>query len=153
MLVGGRDAGAGVDHEEDDVGLGDGHLGLPAHARFKAIAGDVLEAGGVEQAEAQIADAALALAAVAGDARRVVDQRDAPAHQPVEQRRFADIGPADNGDGDGHCDDPRRYRLVPARTMVSIRHVSICRSRRLTLRVCAARSASPVPSAAPSATS
>ena len=47
----------------------------------------------------------LALAAVAGDARRVVDQRQPPADQPVEQRRLADIRPADDGDGEAH--EPR----------------------------------------------
>ena len=38
------------------------------------------------------------LAAVAGDARGIVDERDLAADQPVEKRRLADIGPADNGD-------------------------------------------------------
>ena len=32
----------------------------------------------------------------------VIDQRHAPSDQPVEQRRFADIGPADDGDGEMH---------------------------------------------------
>ena len=44
------------------------------------------------------ANAALALAAIAGDAGQVVDQRQLPPDQPVEQRRLADIGPADDGD-------------------------------------------------------
>ena len=51
--------------------------------------------------ETQVAELRLALAAVAGDARRVVDQRQPPADQPVEQRRLADIRPADDGDTEG----------------------------------------------------
>ena len=49
----------------------------------------VVELGGVD-------------AAVAGDARRVVDERQLPAGQPIEQRRFADVGPADDGDFEAH---------------------------------------------------
>ena len=41
--------------------------------------------------------------AVAGDAGGRIDDGDAPAGEPVEQRRFADVGPADNGDdGNAH---------------------------------------------------
>ena len=39
---------------------------------------------------------------VAGDAGRVVDQREPAAGEPVEQRRLAHIGTADNGDGKAH---------------------------------------------------
>ena len=103
-LVERRDAGAGIDHEQDDVGVADRDLGLLAHPVFEAAIADILVAGGVEHAEFQIAEPPLALAAVAGDAGLVVDQRELPADQPVEQRRFADIGPADNSDGDAHAD-------------------------------------------------
>ena len=41
-------------------------------------------------------------AAVARHARPVVDQREPLADQPVEQRRFADVRPADDGDGEAH---------------------------------------------------
>ena len=44
----------------------------------------------------------LALAAVARDAGLVIDQRKLLPDQAVEQRRFADIGPADDGDREGH---------------------------------------------------
>src|SRR3546814_14635972 len=40
----------------------------------------------------------IALAPVARHPRLVVDEREALADKPVEQGRFADIGPADNGD-------------------------------------------------------
>ena len=45
---------------------------------------------------------ARALAAVAGDAGKVVDQRQALADQAIEQRRFADVRPSDNGDREAH---------------------------------------------------
>ena len=48
--------------------------------------------------EFEIAKPAHAFAAVAGDAGLVIDQRELLPDQPVEQRRFADIGPADNHD-------------------------------------------------------
>ena len=47
--------------------------------------------------EFEIAETPLALAAVAGDAGLVIDQRELLPDQPVEQRRFSDIGPADDG--------------------------------------------------------
>jgi len=42
--------------------------------------------------------ARLTLAAIARDARFGIDQRQAPADQPVEQRRFADVRAADDRD-------------------------------------------------------
>jgi hypothetical protein len=62
----------------------------------------LFEAGSIDHLEFEIAQPALALAAVAGDAGAVIDQRDPPADQPIEQGRFADIGPADDRDGEAH---------------------------------------------------
>ena len=75
---------------------------LGAHAVLEAAARRGIEAGRVEQPEVQVGDAAFAFAAVARDARLVVDKRDLAADQPVEQRRFADIRPAKDGDRRGH---------------------------------------------------
>ena len=63
---------------------------------------DFFEPGGIDHGEIEIAEPALAFAPVTRDAWAVVDQRDAPADQPVEQRRLADIGAADDGDGEAH---------------------------------------------------
>ena len=52
--------------------------------------------------EFEIAEPRLALAAVARHAGLVIDQRELLPDQPVEQRRFADIGPADDGNREGH---------------------------------------------------
>ena len=96
-------AGLGVEHEEHRVGLLDGHLGLRQHAAGEALGAGILEAGGVDDGEVQIAEAGLPLPPVAGDARPVVDQRHAPADQPVEQRGLADVRPPDDGDGEAHA--------------------------------------------------
>jgi len=100
--VGRRRSHARVDHEEDRIGLPDRGFGLRAHAARQALGCRLFQAGGIDRGEIEIAEPSLALAAVAGDARAVVDQRDAPADQPVEQSRLADIGPADNGNGEAH---------------------------------------------------
>ena len=97
-----RQAGARIDQEEDRIGRGDRGFGLRPHAAGQALGRRLLEAGGVDHREGEIAEPRLALAAVAGDARPVVDQREPLADQPVEQRRLADIRPADDGDGEAH---------------------------------------------------
>jgi hypothetical protein len=63
----------------------------------------VLETGGVDHSKIEADQLRLTLTAVARYAGPVVDQRQTPADQPVEQGRFADVGAADDGDGrDGH---------------------------------------------------
>ncbi len=73
-------------------------MGLRLHAAGQALRRGLFQAGGIDQREVQIAKPAKAFAAVAGDARLVVDQREPAPDQTVEQRRFADIGSADNHD-------------------------------------------------------
>ena len=79
-------AGAGVDQKQNDVGVADGGFGLGAHACFKRGVGRILEAGGVDQREVEIAQAALGFAPVARDAGRVIDDRKLPAREPIEER-------------------------------------------------------------------
>ena len=77
-------------------------LGLRAHAAFEAPAVPSSSPAVSSMRKLEVAKPRLALAAVAGDARRVVDQRQPPADQPVEQRRLADIGPAGNNNHGCH---------------------------------------------------
>ena len=56
-----------------------------------------------------------ALAPVARDAGLVVDQRELLPDQTIEQRRFADIGPADNGNREGHKRSMRALRAYSAK--------------------------------------
>ena len=58
----------------------------------------ILEAGRVDHVEIEIVEAGGMDAAVAGDARRVVDQRQLAAGQAIEKRRLADVRPADDGE-------------------------------------------------------
>ena len=97
-----RHADARVDDEENGVGRDDGVLRLGAHAPFQRGARALLQPGRVDDGEAQIGELPLTLATVAGDAGPVVDQRQLLAGEPVEERRLADIGAADDGEGEGH---------------------------------------------------
>jgi hypothetical protein len=83
----------------------------------------VLQTRGVDDREVEIAEPRPALAAVAGDAGLVVDQSEPASHQPVEQRGFADVGSADNGNskihdamirlrGNGLARDPAKWNPV-----------------------------------------
>src|SRR5215475_9831613 len=91
-------ARARIDQEQHDVGTVDGTLGEATHARLQRLAAGRLPARGIEQREGKIAQLRRGLAHVAGHARRVVDDGAAATDQTVEQRRLADIGPADDGD-------------------------------------------------------
>ncbi len=70
----------------------------------------LLQPCGVDHDKVEIAEPRPAFAPVAGDAGAVIDQRQAPADQTIEQRRFADIRPSDNGDREAH-DARARVRL------------------------------------------
>ena len=96
-----RQTRARVDHEHQGIGKPDRGLGLLLHPRGQRTLGALVEARGIDDGEFEIAETPLALAAVAGDAGLVIDQRELLSDQPVEQRRFSDIGPADNGNGEG----------------------------------------------------
>ncbi len=111
--IGRHHPGAGIDDEEHRVGRRDRSLGLGAHAAGQAFARGVLEAGGVDDGEGEIAEAGGRLAAITGYAWRVVDQRKAATGEPVEQRRFADVGAADDGDGEAHGGAPPAPRRRP----------------------------------------
>ena len=59
----------------------------------------VLETGSIDHPEVEAEQLRLAFAPVAGDAGTVIDEREALAHEPVEQGGLADIGAAHDGDG------------------------------------------------------
>ena len=91
-----------VDQEEADVRRVHRPLGQRPHPPRQARVGRLLEPRGVDHGEAQRPEPPRPLAQVAGDARLVVDQRQPPADQAVEQRRLADVRAADDGEGEGH---------------------------------------------------
>ena len=63
VLVDRRNAGAGIDEKDDDRGVGQRLLGLPAHAGREPLAHCVFQPGRVDDAEAEVAETCLALAA------------------------------------------------------------------------------------------
>ena len=74
-----------------------------AHANVVSrLALGLVETGRIDGEAYAAGEMGLALAAIAGDARLVIDKRQLLPNQPVEQRRLADIGPADNGNRKGH---------------------------------------------------
>src|SRR5687768_11025547 len=103
MAVDGRDPVAGIDHEQAEIGLIDRRFRLPVHATGEACGGSFIEARRVDQGEIETAERSFAQAAVARDARTIVDERQFPADQSIEQGRLADIRPADNGDLQRHA--------------------------------------------------
>ena len=102
MLVGGGEPGARVDHEQDRVAIDEGCFRLRAHAARERFRIALFKTGGVDDGEGKVGQSALALAAIAGDARLVVDQRQPAPNQPIEQRRLADVRPADDRDLGAH---------------------------------------------------
>ena len=92
-----RQTHARIDDEEQRVGECNRRFGLLLHTCGERALGALVEAGGVDDGEVEITKARGPLAAVAGDAGRVIDKRQFLPDQSVEQRGLADIGAADNG--------------------------------------------------------
>ncbi len=80
-----RNACTGIDEKHDRVGRGDRSFGLLLHARRQAVGRGLLEPGGVDHREFEIAEAGAAFTPVAGDAGQVIDQCKTPADQSIEQ--------------------------------------------------------------------
>ncbi len=98
-LVGRQNTGAGVDHEQHHVGGEDRRFGLHPHPAGQGVVVGLFQAGGVDDPEDQAAEGDIALAPVTGHAGAVVHKGELLAHEAVEQRRLADIRPADDRDG------------------------------------------------------
>jgi hypothetical protein len=101
--VEGRQAGGAVDHQHQGVGLVDRPPGLAVDAAADHVTlGRGIEAAGVDHADRGAEVLELAVAAIAGQPWRIVNQGGAAADHTVEQRRLADVGSADQSDGGGH---------------------------------------------------
>ena len=98
VLVHGCEAFAGVDKEEDDVGLvdGEGYLAADFDLEFVVATHDV--AAGVDDGEVLAVPVGVAVLAVAGDAGGGVDDGVAAFGEAVEEGGLADIGASDDGD-------------------------------------------------------
>ena len=73
-----------VDHEQDEVGVGDGLFRLLAHAVGDGAALRFLEAGGVDQAYVGSEKIGDALAAIARQAGQIGNERRARSREAVE---------------------------------------------------------------------
>jgi hypothetical protein len=91
-----------VGHEDDEIGLADGlhHLlaDLDVH-RHRRVFDD---AAGVDEPERLAVPLGAAEVTVARGARFLADDGGVRAEDAIEERRLADVGPADEGD-DGDC--------------------------------------------------
>ena len=91
VAVGGGEAGARIDHENDAVCLGNRLLGLPRHLHRQPFVRARLEAASVDGDEAALARVSLAVMAIARYAGQIVHDRLAAARQAVKERRLADV--------------------------------------------------------------
>ena len=85
-----------IEHEHGRIGTFEADLGLLAHATRQAFRILVFPPGGIDDLEFEPRNDGIAEAPVARDAGLVIDQREALADQTIEQRRLADVRPADD---------------------------------------------------------
>jgi len=98
LEVGRRHAGRRIDDEDDGVGLRDGQAGLFLDAQLDGVAGVDLEAAGVDDDEPPTVPLGVAVEAVAGRPRAVLDDGGPCPDDPVEERALADVRAADDRD-------------------------------------------------------
>ena len=116
-LVGVGDADGGVDDEEHRVGQGDRDLGLGRDPLGQA-AGVGVPAAGVDDGEGAAVPVGVVGDPVPGHAGDVLDDRLAAADDPVDQRRLADVGPADDGQHRDRSEDLVPVQVVAGRVDV-----------------------------------
>ncbi len=92
-----RQAGRGIDDEQDDVGLGDREARLLLDPRLDRVARVDLEAAGVDDHEPPAVPLGVAVQPVTRRPGAVLDDRRARPDDAVEQRGLADVGPAHDG--------------------------------------------------------
>ena len=93
-----------IDHEKNDIRFGDGLPRLLCHFAQDAVFSDRLKTAGINDEERAFTHPPLAVMAIAREPGEISDQRIARARHSVEQGRFADIWPPDQGDDRFHGD-------------------------------------------------
>jgi hypothetical protein len=97
-----RQPGVRVDHEQDEVGLLDRDARLVLDPLLDVRARLELEAAGVDEGEAAPIPLRRAVHPVARRPGHVLDDREARADEPVEERALPDVRATDDGhDGQG----------------------------------------------------
>ena len=97
-----RNACTAVDDKENDVGFIERLQRLPRHFLQDAVFSHGLEATGIDDDEAMVADAALAILAITRETGEVGNQRRARTRESVEERALSDVRTSDEGDGGKH---------------------------------------------------
>jgi hypothetical protein len=90
--------GARVDHEQQEIRLGDGLLHLPPDLDVHRVLRVLHDAAGIDEPEVAPRPVGSREVPVARGARFVGDDRGVATDDAVEQRRLADVGPPDQGD-------------------------------------------------------
>ena len=98
MTVGGRDPGASVDHHQGGGSIVERRLRLQTHTTGERFRPFIFQTCRVDGDKVQVAQLRRPLPPVACNARRIIDDSDALADQPVEKRRLADVRPPDDDD-------------------------------------------------------
>ena len=95
LLIGGGESGSAVHDEDDNVRRLDRKLRLAAHLLCDDVLALGLDAARVDQGEVVVEPLAVRIDAVARNARRILNYRDALAHYLIEKCRFAHVRAAD----------------------------------------------------------
>src|SRR5262249_9202913 len=109
---------AAIDDVQDDVGLVDGDLDLPLDVVAEVVGVDDADAAGIDELKVPVTGLQDGGDAVARDPGGGIDDGDAPAGQPVEQRGLPHVGPADDGD-DGERHGETSNNGLPVETSYS----------------------------------
>ena len=116
LLIGSRQAGLHIRQENDDVRVLNGDLRLLAHERQDLIVRARFDTAGVHQTEFATAPLALAVDAVARDARRILDDGEPLADELIKQHGLADIRPSNDRNQRFHLSAsfiPKRRAIAP----------------------------------------
>jgi len=104
MAIGLGNAFARIDDEQAYIHAVERPFRLRLHARGKREWCRLLEPGRVDDPETEICDPAFAFTAVTGHPGCIVDERQPPADQPVEECGLADVRPSENCNRKAHRD-------------------------------------------------
>ena len=94
LLVGSRQAGLHIRQENDDVRVANGDLRLLAHERQNLVVRARFDTAGIHQRKFAAAPLALAVDAVARDARRIFNDGEPLADELIKEHGLAHIGSA-----------------------------------------------------------
>src|SRR5207249_1494821 len=102
FLIDGRQSFLRIDDEDRDCGDAKRDLSFGPDLLEKSRIDARADPAGVDDRERRAAESALRGNAVARHARLVVDDGNHAPRKAIEERRLADVWPADDGDSAGH---------------------------------------------------